>query len=153
MKESNKNWRENNPKYNKKHYQEKKDILKANSKKNREENPEYIKKWLKDNPEYMKKWAKTEKGKAVNQRGHSKMRAKGRKIINTLTVQEWQDILKEHNFKCVYCGKDLFDLFTKPTRDHIIPIDKGGENVKENVVPACRSCNSRKHNKMKFPKI
>ena len=35
-----------------------------------------------------------------------------------------------------------------PTRDHIIPISKGGNNVKENIVPAYRSCNSKKHNKL-----
>jgi 5-methylcytosine-specific restriction endonuclease McrA len=40
---------------------------------------------------------------------------------------------------CVYCGSDR-DL----TGDHLIPISKGGANVRTNTVLACRSCNSRK---------
>jgi 5-methylcytosine-specific restriction endonuclease McrA len=43
---------------------------------------------------------------------------------------------------CHYCGKGF-----KPsdlTMDHLIPIVRGGRSVKENLVPACKDCNSRK---------
>lgn len=72
-------------------------------------------------------------------------------VINTLTAKEWIDILKEYKFKCAYCGKE-FNLFDRPTRDHVIPISKGGHNTKENVVPACGSCNSKKHDKLLIKK-
>jgi len=49
--------------------------------------------------------------------------------------------------KCAYCGID-FDENNLPTRDHIIPISKGGDNTKENVIPACRICNAKKGNKI-----
>jgi 5-methylcytosine-specific restriction endonuclease McrA len=115
-------------------------------------NPEYMKKWLKENPESnrpaIKRYFKTEKGKACNQRGHFKRQARFREIINTLTAEEWLNILKENNFRCIYCGKDLLNLFDKPVRDHIIPISKGGNNTKENVTSACRSCNAKKYNKI-----
>jgi len=43
---------------------------------------------------------------------------------------------------CGYCGrptppKDL-------TMDHIVPIARGGRTTRGNVVPACKSCNTRK---------
>ena len=41
-----------------------------------------------------------------------------------------------------------FNLFDRPTRDHVIPISKGGNNTKENIVPACGSCNSKKKDKI-----
>ena len=61
--------------------------------------------------------------------------------INTLTSGEWIDILKEHNYKCIYCGKQ-FSIF-EMTKEHIIPVSVGGNNTKENIVPACGSCNTK----------
>lgn len=43
---------------------------------------------------------------------------------------------------CLYCGQQ----FSRPTltRDHVMPLSKGGLDVWENVVTACFTCNSRK---------
>ncbi|AWH33784.1 MULTISPECIES: HNH endonuclease [Stenotrophomonas] len=43
---------------------------------------------------------------------------------------------------CLYCGQQ----FNRPTltRDHVIPLSKGGLDCWENVVTACFHCNSRK---------
>ena len=110
--------------------------------------------WRKDNPEklkkYYSKYQETKNGKARRQREYSKRSAKERLMINTLTAEEWIDILKKYKFKCAYCGKE-FTLFDRETKDHVIPISKGGNNVKENIVPACKSCNSKKHNKLIKP--
>ena len=43
---------------------------------------------------------------------------------------------------CFYCGchaspKEL-------TMDHIVPIARGGNSTKSNVVPACKECNNKK---------
>jgi len=93
--------------------------------------------------EYQKKYLLTEKGRACRQRSDCKRRTKGKEITNTLTSDEWFDILEKYNYRCVHCGVE-FDCENLPTRDHIIPISKGGNNIKENIVPACRSCNSKK---------
>ncbi len=45
-------------------------------------------------------------------------------------------------FLCMYCGQS----FHKPqlTRDHVMPVSKGGRDIWENVVSACLPCNVRK---------
>ena len=44
--------------------------------------------------------------------------------------------------RCHYCGGEFppEDL----TMDHVVPLSRGGRSVKENLVPACKDCNSRK---------
>ena len=46
---------------------------------------------------------------------------------------------------CLYCGRQ----FHRPqlTRDHVLPVSKGGLDIWENVVAACFHCNSRKGNR------
>ncbi len=46
---------------------------------------------------------------------------------------------------CLYCGQQ----FIRPqlTRDHVMPLSKGGLDIWENVVSACFHCNSRKANR------
>jgi 5-methylcytosine-specific restriction enzyme A len=43
---------------------------------------------------------------------------------------------------CRYCGRS-----TAPeelTMDHIVPIIRGGRSTRGNLVPACKTCNSKK---------
>lgn len=94
-----------------------------------------------------RKYLQTKEGKAADQRSKFKRRAVEKNIINTLTAKEWLNILEVYNYRCVYCGAE-FEVENMPTKDHIIPLSKGGHNIKENIVPACKSCNSRKHNKI-----
>lgn len=55
------------------------------------------------------------------------------------TLAEWEALLDSYHGLCVYC--------LRPTtgRDHVVPLSRGGPNDIDNIVPACRSCNSRKH--------
>ena len=45
---------------------------------------------------------------------------------------------------CLYCGRSFqeYDL----SRDHVVPISKGGLDVWTNVVTACKRCNAHKGN-------
>ncbi len=53
------------------------------------------------------------------------------------------------NYRCQYCSKHRDDLNRKEclTRDHVKPLSRGGLNTWDNVVAACRPCNSRKENR------
>ncbi len=46
---------------------------------------------------------------------------------------------------CGYCGKTFTE--SKLTKDHIVPVSKGGLTTWTNCVTACASCNSRKEDK------
>lgn len=43
--------------------------------------------------------------------------------------------------RCWYCGELTPEAIT---RDHKVPLSRGGSNERENLVPACDGCNRRK---------
>ena len=55
-----------------------------------------------------------------------------------------KNILKRDNNICQYCDSKT----TFMTIDHIIPKDKGGRDLWENLVTACVPCNTKKGNKL-----
>lgn len=46
---------------------------------------------------------------------------------------------------CLYCGQSF--PRSQLTRDHVVPLSRGGRDIWENVVSACFPCNSRKRNR------
>jgi 5-methylcytosine-specific restriction endonuclease McrA len=69
------------------------------------------------------------------------------------TLQEWNQLKIKHQYKCMLqiSPRCLITLTDKTaTRDHIVPISKGGLNSIGNIVPVCRSCNSSKGVKIEF---
>lgn len=51
-------------------------------------------------------------------------------------------VFARDDWTCQYCGRAAENV------DHVMPRSKGGEHVWENVVAACRRCNSRKENRL-----
>ncbi len=51
---------------------------------------------------------------------------------------------------CQYCGRTSLELGRKErlTREHVVPISRGGTNTWENVATACSTCNHRKGNRL-----
>ncbi|MEM9622352.1 MAG: HNH endonuclease [Pseudomonadota bacterium] len=47
---------------------------------------------------------------------------------------------------CLYCGKMFRDA--ELTRDHVLPVSRGGKDSWDNVVAACRRCNHYKGNRL-----
>jgi 5-methylcytosine-specific restriction endonuclease McrA len=60
---------------------------------------------------------------------------------NDLTPEQWAEIELAWG-TCAYCGQTSEAL----SRDCIQPISRGGRYTLDNVVPACKSCNSSKSN-------
>ena len=54
-----------------------------------------------------------------------------------------KEVLQRDDHTCQYCGRRGKDL----TLDHVMPRHRGGQHTWENVVAACRRCNSRKENR------
>ena len=51
-------------------------------------------------------------------------------------------------YRCQYCHRGQYELKLREclTRDHLIPLSRGGGNEWTNVVTACSACNTRKGN-------
>lgn len=79
----------------------------------------------------------------------AKARAEKLGVKSTLTSKEWEDVVRCANFKCHICGKKVSLEISSPLRislDHIEPMSRGGDNVKDNVAPAHRVCNQSRNN-------
>lgn len=56
--------------------------------------------------------------------------------------EEWVSCCDRFDFRCAYCHRAVL-----LTADHVVPLIKGGAHAPANIVPACRSCNSRKRDR------
>ena len=118
---------------------------------------EYARRWYRKNKEhvlaYNRRWQaeNPEKARAQRQRRYLKNPAKVYERVlyrravkrgaqtEPITASVWQSILTTYGHRCAYCGKE-----GPLTRDHVIPLSRGGPHSLANLVPACRSCNAKK---------
>lgn len=105
-------------------------------------------KWVRANPEKVKansaNWSKNNPVKV-------RLKTHRRRVLlsgSDFSEQEWDEILRLWHYHCAYClmPQELLDVDL--TIEHVIPISRGGTHTKDNIVPACRSCNSSKGNKL-----
>jgi len=131
-----------NPDYNKQYYQNNKERISEYSqiyyKNNRELIRRRCRKWDKANPDKVRK--------------HTHMyRARKNKLPHTLTIEQWGEIKKHFNGECAYCGVNeethLKIFGSQLHQEHFIPLTKGGGYTHNNIIPACKSCNSSKQSK------
>jgi 5-methylcytosine-specific restriction endonuclease McrA len=88
----------------------------------------------------VKRWKKKNPAKRSAQ--DVRRRTRFATVPTTLSEKQWRLIKVLYGFKCAYCGRK------RPlTIDHIVPIARGGGHTADNVIPACRSCNSSKRDR------
>ena len=66
-----------------------------------------------------------------------------RQVTNTF-------LFARDDYSCQYCGKHKNELRGRQflTRDHVVPLSRGGDSTWENVVTSCSPCNNRKGNRL-----
>ena len=118
--------------YKKEYYEQNKDKCKERSKEYYEQNKDKFK-------EYKKEYREQNKDKFVTY--NQKRRTLKKQLPATLTPEQWEAIKNKFNNSCAYCEKHK-----KLEQEHFIPLSKGGEYTEQNIIPACKSCNSSKLN-------
>jgi len=89
-----------------------------------------------------RKWRQTERGRLVCQLKTARRTALKAGLLSTLTEAEWQRVVTHFGSCCAYCGADDIAL----AQDHVIALVNAGGYTADNIVPACKRCNSSKHN-------
>ena len=99
---------------------------------------------------WFKEYAKTEKRKATRYKANQKYKA----LKRNATIQDFSpiEVLKRDGYICQLCRKKTRPDWNQyhslhPEVDHIIPLSKGGDLIKDNVQALCVSCNSIKGNR------
>lgn len=139
-------------KYKREHYlkneeriiQEKKDYYYANREilnykkkiyrlKNKDKLKEIHRRYRQNNKDICRKHCNTRRSRIKN-------------LTANLTVEQWDNSKKYFDNLCAYCrGKNSQGETLE--QEHIIPLSKGGCYTADNIIPACRACNSSKGNK------
>lgn len=100
----------------------------------------------------VKEYCRTPAGKHSKAKSYHKRKSRILQSPCTLTNEQWEKILAIQDYKCAICGK-TFNKLRRATRDHIIPVSKGGGLTFENIQALCPSCNSSKQDKIDTSKI
>lgn len=69
---------------------------------------------------------------------HCKFRSRTPHVKNSV-------LFARDGYKCAYCNNEF--AADQLSKDHIIPVSRGGKNTWVNLITACKRCNSNKGNK------
>lgn len=64
------------------------------------------------------------------------------KVLRSTPPLTNRELFRRDRHTCLYCLAELSDAHL--TRDHVVPISRGGRDIWKNVVTACRRCNQHK---------
>lgn len=140
--------KEYNKEYGKKHWKKNKETISVKRKNHYESNKDKIleknRERYQDNIEQERlrshKYSISEAGKESSRRRHHARKARELNVSVNFTLNDWNEAKEHFNHCCAYCGKESKRL----TQDHFIAVSRGGGYTKDNIIPACISCNSSK---------
>lgn len=69
-----------------------------------------------------------------------------KRVKRTIPPLDNRELFLRDGYLCMYCGGEFPEAFL--TRDHVVPLSRGGYDRWSNVVTACRSCNTHKGNRL-----
>lgn len=134
------------------HYHDNKDYYLEYKKDYRENNKEIIKEYYQDNKERIKIYGKIyhRENPHISRQKMQRRLARQSKVLNNLTIEQWNDIKNHFNNQCAYCGmteQEHLKVYSQALhQEHIVPLTKGGGYTSSNILPSCKSCNSQKNN-------
>lgn len=67
-------------------------------------------------------------------------------MIRTERMQIRELLAEAYGYHCHYCLQPIHPRSTNASIDHVVPVSKGGQDVWENIVLACKDCNEKKSN-------
>lgn len=110
----------------------------------------YKRQWEHANPEKTRSYRRANylkyRAKHIERAAASGAKRKARlwgAAINDFTLGEWNVLVDVFGKMCAYCGIEPQQL----TKDHVIPLARGGNHTYSNIVPACAHCNLSKNKK------
>lgn len=69
-------------------------------------------------------------------------RAKLAEVEGNFSQEDFKTLCRDFDYKCAYCSEEV-----PLVPDHMAPLVRGGSNYIDNIIPACKSCNSSKGDK------
>jgi len=89
-----------------------------------------------------KQYALSSKGREAKRIASLKRKSNKRNTVHNYNQEMWLKTLQYFQNECAYCGGG-----ENIQQDHIIPLNKKGDNTINNIIPACSNCNSHKQDR------
>lgn len=107
----------------------------------RERNKEYKRAWYEANREKVAEYGRAyyAANKDAVMAAVHRRRARLAAAPGSYTAAEWNDLCDRYGNKCLRCG-----CAGPLTKDHIVPLSRGGSNDISNLQPLCSTCNKSK---------
>lgn len=81
---------------------------------------------------------------ALGAQTRRRQRKRGNPDSVGVSSRDWQRLVDRYRGRCAYCNRTPERL----EMEHVIPLMRGGRHAIGNVLPACRSCNASKRDKL-----